>query len=194
MVTVGFVCLHGGYGDRTGQPVTQALTPHKAVVTILDGEVISAIIDGKWDELKQEPVADEGKAVAEAIALNWLINAPTFKFDGVEGSARVVDSWLAQTFAAPAFWGVVIEFDCLHAGYGDRTGQMLAQVITHHVVTIHVTEGVVTLAPIDDVWDELKQERHPGDNPDDRRRQGCSSSPAHREPRHDGPNPARVEG
>ena len=158
VVTVGFVCLHGGYGDRTGQPVTQALTPHKAVVIILDGEVISTIIDGKWDELKQELVADEGKAVAEAIALNWLINAPTFKFDCVEGSVRVIDSWLAQTFVAPGFWGVVLEFDCLHAGFGDRADQMLAQVITHHVVTIHVTEGVVTLAQIDDVWDELKQQ------------------------------------
>jgi len=96
----------------------------------------------------------------EEIAFNWLINAPTFKFDGIPGSVKVVDSWIAMTFAAPGFWGVEIEFDCKHAGYGDRTGQILAQVITHHRVIIHVTEGVVTLAQIDDQWDEIKQRQN----------------------------------
>jgi hypothetical protein len=158
VVTIGFVCLHGGYGDRTGKIVTQALTPHTAVVTVVEGKVVSAVIDGAWNEAAQRPVSDDDvKPVIEFIALNWLVNAPTFKFDGVAGSARVTDSWLAMTFAAPAFWGVTIEFDCLHAGYGDRTGQMLAQVITHHVANIHVTEGVVDFAIIDDVWDEVKQ-------------------------------------
>jgi hypothetical protein len=158
VVTLSFQCLHSGYGNRGGKIVLQVITPHTAVVTIKDGVVLSAVIDGVWDEVAQKNVEDQGKSYVEAIALNWLINAPTFKFDGVEGSATVVDSWLAMTFAAPSFWGVTIEFDCLHAGYGDRTGQILAQMITHHVVTIHVTEGKVTLAAIDNQWDELKQE------------------------------------
>ncbi len=111
-----------------------------------------------WNEVAQRPVTnDDMKATIEAIALNWLVNAPTFKFDGVKGSAKVVDSWLAMTFVAPSFWGVTIEFDCLHAGYGDRSDQMLAQVITHHVAKIHVTEGAVNFAVIDDKWDEVKQ-------------------------------------
>jgi hypothetical protein len=93
----------------------------------------------------------------DEIAFNWLINAPTFNFDGVPDSVKVVDSWLAMTFAAPSFWGVEIEFDCQHEGYGDRTGLVLAEVITRHRAIIHVTEGVVSLAQIDDQWDELKQ-------------------------------------
>ena len=157
VVTIDIVCLHGGYGDRTGKIVTEALTPHTAVVTVIDGKVSNAIIDGAWDEVAQKTVTDQAKTVVETIALNWLINAPTFKFDGIVGSAKVVNSFLAMTFAAPSFWGVTLEFDSLHAGYGDRTGQMLAQVITHHVVTIHVTEGTVNLAQIDDQWNELKQ-------------------------------------
>ncbi len=102
-------------------------------------------------------IRDATEKSPEEIALNWLINAPTYKFDGIVGSVKVVDSWIAMTFAAPGFWGVEIEFDCLHAGYGDRTGQILAQVITRHRAIIHVTEGVVTLAQIDNQWDELNQ-------------------------------------
>ena len=157
VVAIGFQCLHGGYGDRTDMMVTQAITPHTAVLTVVDGKVTSAVIDGEWDEVAQKTVTEQAKSLIEAIALNWLINAPTFKFDGIVGSAKVVDSWQAMTFVAPSFWGVTIEFDCLHAGYGDRSRQMLAQVVTHHVVTVHVTEGKVTLAPIDDRWDELTQ-------------------------------------
>lgn len=158
VVTINFVCLHGGYGDRTGKMVTQALTPHTAVVTVVEGKVVSAILDDNWNEAAQRPVTnDDAKPAIEAIALNWLINAPTFKFDGVVGSAKVTASFLAMTFAAPSFWGVTIEFDSLQAGYGDRSGEMLAQVITHHVANIHVTEGAVDFAVLDDVWDEVKQ-------------------------------------
>jgi len=157
-VTINFQCLHGGYGDRTDQILTQEITPHVAVVTIIGGKVVSAIIDGSWNEVAQRPVTNgDMKATVEAIALRWLVNAPTFKFDGVEGSAKVVDSWLAMTFAAPSFWEVTIEFDCLHAGYGDRSDQILAQAITHHEATIHVTDGSIKYVIIDNTWDEVKQ-------------------------------------
>lgn len=158
VVTIWFQSLHGGYGNRTGQILTQVITPHTAVVTVVNGKVLSAVLDVSWDEVAQRPIQDEDiRPVIEDTALSWLVNAPTFKFDGVAGSAKVTDSWLAMTFAAPSFWGVTIEFDCLHSGYGDRSGEMLAQVITHHVAMIHVTEGVVNFAIIDDVWDEVKQ-------------------------------------
>jgi hypothetical protein len=44
--------LHGGYGDRTDQIVTEAITPH-VIVVIVEGQVISAIMDDRWDELNQ---------------------------------------------------------------------------------------------------------------------------------------------
>jgi len=158
VVTLSFQCMHSGYGERDGMILLQVITPHTAVVTIREGVILSAVIDGSWNEAAQRPVSnDDTKPIIEAIALDWLINAPTFKFDGIEGSVIVVDSWLAMTFAAPSFWGVTVEFDCLHAGYGDRDGEMLAQIITHHVARLHVTEGAVTFAEIDDAWDEVKQ-------------------------------------
>jgi len=99
----------------------------------------------------------DNKSNNEAIAIAYLKNAPTFKFDGILSSIKITDSWQAQTFTYPGFWGVTIEFDCSHAGYGDRTGQVVAQVITHHSISMHVTEGHVTLAIIDNVWNEITQ-------------------------------------
>ena len=54
VINIDFVSRHGGYGDRTGQIVIQALTHHTIAVTIEDGKVISAIIDEKWDEVHQK--------------------------------------------------------------------------------------------------------------------------------------------
>jgi hypothetical protein len=129
-------------------------------VTVIEGKIVEAVLDGRWDEVKQRFI----KVIAadiEVIALSWLQNAPTFNFDGVPESIKVVEIWQAQTFAAPSFWQVTVEFDSRHPGYGDRTGQILNQVITHHAIRIQVTEGEVTHAIIDDMWDELKQEMLP---------------------------------
>jgi hypothetical protein len=53
-ITATFTCAHGGYGDRTGMMVTQALTPHTAVLTISKNKVTSAVIDGQWDMLMEK--------------------------------------------------------------------------------------------------------------------------------------------
>jgi len=53
VVPIDFDSLHGGYGNRTEQIVTQVITPHTIRVTVVNGMVTSAIIDGKWDELNQ---------------------------------------------------------------------------------------------------------------------------------------------
>jgi hypothetical protein len=59
VLTYTFTSRHGGYGNRTNQMVTEALTPHRIEVTVSEMNVISAIIDGKWNELAQEPVVNE---------------------------------------------------------------------------------------------------------------------------------------
>lgn len=51
-----FDSRHGGYGDRTGQIVTQAITPHLMEIVVSEGKVISAVIDGRWDEITQTPI------------------------------------------------------------------------------------------------------------------------------------------
>lgn len=92
---------------------------------------------------------------AKIIAIHFLKNSPTFKFDGIPESVQVMGAYRART-PIPTYL-VSISFDCRHAGYGDRTGMMLAQVITPHQIGIIVEEGKVIKAVIDDKWDELNQ-------------------------------------
>ncbi len=65
LITYTFTSRHGGYGNRTDQMVTQVLTPHTIEVTVSDNNVTAAVIDGKWDELSQEPIEKEPGSVDE---------------------------------------------------------------------------------------------------------------------------------
>ena len=88
-------------------------------------------------------------------ALDHLYASPTYGFDGVRDSLKVTEFIQAMNLTPPNFWIVKVEFDCSHGGYGDRSGQVVTQLIQHHSALIHVTEGRVTLMIIDGVWDEL---------------------------------------
>lgn len=101
IVSAEYDSLHGGYGDRTGQMVTGVITPHRVQLTVVDGVVQEAVVDGSWDEVAQKPVSQCGEA-AESVALEWLYASPTFAFDGIRDCVRVVESFQAMTFAAPA--------------------------------------------------------------------------------------------
>ena len=91
---------------------------------------------------------------AIAAALNYLRNCPTFRFDGIPESVQVVG---VETLRSPWTWEVSIAFECRHAGYGNRTGKMLAQVISPHQIRAVVQRGDIVSAIIDGVWDELAQ-------------------------------------
>lgn len=54
---------------------------------------------------------------SQEIARNYLLNCPTFRFDGIKDTVE-----LAATNQAvcPYCWQFVFEFQCQHAGYGDR--------------------------------------------------------------------------
>ncbi|MBI2133620.1 hypothetical protein HYU11_02970 [Candidatus Woesearchaeota archaeon] len=51
-----FMSRHAGYGDRTDKYTAEVLTPHTIKIKIVGEEVVSAIIDGIWDEIKQEKI------------------------------------------------------------------------------------------------------------------------------------------
>ena len=51
-----FDSSHGGYGDREGQIVTEAITPHRASIVVADCEVRSAVLDGEWDMLEEKQI------------------------------------------------------------------------------------------------------------------------------------------
>lgn len=90
------------------------------------------------------------------VALVFLKNGATFKFDGIPETLIIGETLILESY--PIQYVVTITFDSRHAGYGDRTGQILAQVITRHTARITVVNGGVVSATLDDVWDELNQE------------------------------------
>lgn len=67
---------HGGFGNREGQPLTQAITPHTMEIIVSEGAVISAITDGAWDELNRQYVLSESEEKAP------LHDKPAVSFEG----------------------------------------------------------------------------------------------------------------
>jgi hypothetical protein len=88
------------------------------------------------------------------IAEEFIINSPTFIFDGIEGSLSLVgyeDGTGSRTFT--------FNYDTRHPGHGDRNGQILTQVITKHtaVIVVDVDRDIVISAICDETWDMLNQ-------------------------------------
>jgi hypothetical protein len=103
-------------------------------------------------------VSQESSVITEekshSIALDYLRNSPTFKFDGIENTLKLVSTAaLGKLYS----WRFDYEFQCRHAGYGDRSGQILLQVITFHKAQIVVEKGEVAYAVLDGKWNMLRQ-------------------------------------
>lgn len=101
-------------------------------------------------------VSKEAGNRAIEIAKNFVIQAPTFKYDGILDTLNVTDSKILESF--PVQYVITLTFDSRHAGYGNREGQILAQVITPHIAVVKVVNDNVISAIIDNKWDELNQE------------------------------------
>jgi hypothetical protein len=83
-VIIMFDSAHGGYGNRDGQVLTQAITPHRVDVLISEGTVRSAIIDGKWDELRQQFILGQDGEQTTTPQLNMPIKIAIDKNASIE--------------------------------------------------------------------------------------------------------------
>lgn len=101
-------------------------------------------------------ISEEG---SQKIAKEFLRVSPTFRFDGMEDTLKLVKSRAREK---PYCWEFSYEFRCRHAGYGDRSGKILAQVITFHKAVIVVQKGEVIHAILDGKWDMLDQKLYKG--------------------------------
>jgi hypothetical protein len=157
VVTLEFTSSHAGYGDRSGQAVATVITEHLIEVTVDEDTVTSAVIDRIWDEIAETEIgpSDTTSSEAKELAIEFLKNGPTFSFDGIEESIKVVDIIAMESY--PVQYIITLAFECSHAGYGDRTGEVLAQVMTPHEIRIALSAGKIGSAIIDDQWDELIQ-------------------------------------
>jgi len=97
------------------------------------------------------------------LAEDFIKNSSTFKFDGVEGSIKLLNSeefGPTSSFRSSVF---TFEFETAHPGHGDRTGLVLAQVITVHqaVIYVDIDNNAVKIAVCDNIWDMLKDQALP---------------------------------
>lgn len=84
------------------------------------------------------------------VAEEFVKKEDTFQFDGIPDTLKVI-----STTAMGDGWIFTIQFDSRHAGYGDRTGKVLAEVITPHKVEVNVQAGQVIKAMMDEQWDMI---------------------------------------
>jgi hypothetical protein len=84
------------------------------------------------------------------------MSAPTFAFDGMEDTISIGSIMAMESF--PVQYRLEVSFTSTHGGFGDRTGQMITQALTPHVVDVLIVEGNVISAVIDDTWDEMNHQ------------------------------------
>lgn len=124
------------------------------IVTGQNNIMVKPVINLLLKPAKSDPLVQISKENSRKAAEDFVRNSPTFIFDGMISTLVLTDS---ETLTASS-WRFTYAFDCQHPGYGDRSGQTLSEVITHHQAVITVEKGSVTDAVLDGSWDEITQE------------------------------------
>ena len=99
------------------------------------------------------------------LARDFVKNSPTYVFDGIDetlqltNTAAYSEQTVSEGTTGDTIHGCVFTFtfDSSSAGYGDRSGQMVAQVITPHEAVITVEQGKIISAVLDNEWDMVNQ-------------------------------------
>jgi len=163
LVNAIFICEHPGYGDRRGEELDQTETNHSTNLIVQEGKVVSAIIDGEWDEINQEPASrnhvteydvEENDGISDR-ALEFLARCPTYRWDGIKETTKVEDVVLLDT--SPLQYRVIVSFNSSHAGCGNRAGTDTAALVTPHMAQILLEESEVVSALLDNTWDIIAQ-------------------------------------
>jgi hypothetical protein len=101
---------------------------------------------------------------ASLLAEKFVQDDATFKFDGmadtlsirVEHVNSLPEYGMALALPLGQEYTFKAKFDSRHSGYGDRTGKVLAQVVTPHVAVITMVGCKIESAIMDGKWDMLK--------------------------------------
>ena len=135
------------------------LTDKQIYITLIALLVVIGIIG-----IAAQNYAADGPSFTEEQSLeigrDAVLSSPTYAFDGYE-----IEHVSTIAARCPGCWSFSFRFESSHAGYGDRKGQILAQVITSHSANVIVEKGEITAASIDGAWDVMKQEYLPGHGP-----------------------------
>ena len=109
-------------------------------------------VQGKIGEKEFEEQRD--RAIQEA--RRFILESPTFAFDGLIDTLQVEFVSVMESF--PVQYNIEARYTSAHAGFGNREGQMLAQVLTPHTVKLIVSEDRVISAITDKDWDEMNSQ------------------------------------
>jgi hypothetical protein len=100
------------------------------------------------------------------VATQFVKSDETYKYDGIYSTLKVLPAQgtvsimgfgaLASSATAPTYT-FKATFNCRNAGYGDRVGKILAQVITPHTALITVKNNKVISATLDGKWNMLTE-------------------------------------
>src|SRR3989344_172543 len=140
------------------QPKNKKFVITAAIIGVIAVGVIGVYFVSAQTTVTMIPTTqeDQEKNDALGVAQRFIVTSPTFAFDGDVNTLDTVYVGPAESF--PPQHMIKIAFDSAHGGFGNREGQMLTQVITHHKMDIIVSEGIVISAVTDDVWDELNNQ------------------------------------
>lgn len=90
---------------------------------------------------------------AEEIAQDWIINnSPTYLFDGRNLSLLEIEEVKENEI-----YKLIFSFESSMAGYGNRSDEIVAQVITSHEIEVVVDNQEVIGAVTDTIYDEINQ-------------------------------------
>jgi hypothetical protein len=127
------------------------IAPVKCIFRIISISVLAIVLTFTGLSCSHQPPA-ESQEGSQRIALEFVKSEATFQFDGIPETLKV-----SGTTSTGNGWLYTIEFDSRHGGYGNRVGQALDLVITHHRAEITVQNGQVTSAVMDWQWDMINQ-------------------------------------
>ena len=101
---------------------------------------------------------NDARTAGQKTAEDFIRNSSTFKFDGLNDGVFFIkdDPGMTSSFMS---WSYNFAFECAHPGYGDRSGQFLAQMITKHtaIVIVNLQTGKVFAAVCDNTWDMIHE-------------------------------------
>ncbi len=159
--SIGAICLDGKVTQFKNTDSHNQGEDLKIIIDATNNEEIISMVNGPLAGVDVKINLDKIRTPqAEDIAKRFVFSASTFSFDGIPESVKV--GMIAVLESYPPQYIIPIDFDSLHGGYGDRTDQMVTQVITPHTIRVTVVNGMVTSAIIDGKWDELNQLQLPG--------------------------------
>jgi len=89
---------------------------------------------------------------SQEVAKNWILEkSSTYKFDGYDLSLSKSKELDCENCYEFIFW-----FNAKHAGYGDRSDMLLAQVITPHTIIIKTENSEIVSSITDEKYDEMR--------------------------------------